>query len=209
MFAGVDCRINSRGLYDSRDVSAGQAHALHQDLSFLLEEEQRLDNLLETARSVYKHMLNSERMGYVINNDLRSIDALRDQTLILVKAPANLILQTSEQSDSEVSTVCFVLFECLWTVLFSSALYRVVSFPWLLIMVFDCPFHYNVRVDASTRGLASYRWNLYWLWPSRVSAARRQASRRGINSILLTPYVAPTCYCYNVVCEMLRWLEPS
>ncbi|XP_065174968.1 transcription factor E2F3-like isoform X1 [Sycon ciliatum] len=83
----------SRGSFDTTEVSVGRAHALHQEVSHLLEEEQRLDGLLETAHSVYKHMQNTERKGYVVNNDLRAIEALRDQTLIMIKAPTNLILQ--------------------------------------------------------------------------------------------------------------------
>uniref|UniRef100_A0A8C6WYQ0 Si:ch211-160f23.5 n=1 Tax=Neogobius melanostomus TaxID=47308 RepID=A0A8C6WYQ0_9GOBI len=80
--------------------SGGQrAGALRQELSHLERAERSLDELIESSTAQLKQLTedkDSQRLGYVTYQDLRSIPSLHEQTVIAVKAPAETKLEVPD-----------------------------------------------------------------------------------------------------------------
>lgn len=67
---------------------AAEATTKQMELELLEQKENRLDEMIKTIRDeINTHNLNTPH-AYVTNSDLKSIDIFKDQTVIVIKAPA-------------------------------------------------------------------------------------------------------------------------
>ncbi|XP_022052324.2 transcription factor E2F2 [Acanthochromis polyacanthus] len=76
-----------------------KACALRKELGDLERAERSLDELIQSSTTHLKQLTeykDSQRLGYVTYQDIRSIASLRDQTVIAVKAPAETKLEVPE-----------------------------------------------------------------------------------------------------------------
>ncbi|XP_004082551.1 transcription factor E2F2 isoform X2 [Oryzias latipes] len=81
-------------------ASGGEkACSLRRELVDLDRAERSLDDLIQSSTTKLKQLTeykDSQRLGYVTYQDIRSIASLRDQTVIAVKAPAETKLEVPE-----------------------------------------------------------------------------------------------------------------
>ncbi|XP_008305070.1 transcription factor E2F2 isoform X2 [Stegastes partitus] len=76
-----------------------KACALRKELGDLERAERSLDDLIQSSTTQLKQLTeykDSQRLGYVTYQDIRSIASLRDQTVIAVKAPAETKLEVPD-----------------------------------------------------------------------------------------------------------------
>ncbi|XP_008308152.1 transcription factor E2F2 isoform X1 [Cynoglossus semilaevis] len=76
-----------------------KASALRKELGDLERAEKSLDELIQSSTAQLRQLTenkDSQRLGYVTYQDIHSIDSLRDQTVIAVKAPAETKLEVPE-----------------------------------------------------------------------------------------------------------------
>ncbi|XP_023133223.2 transcription factor E2F2 isoform X2 [Amphiprion ocellaris] len=76
-----------------------KACALRKELGDLERAERSLDELIQSSTTQLKQLTeykDSQRLGYVTYQDIRSIASLRDQTVIAVKAPAETKLEVPD-----------------------------------------------------------------------------------------------------------------
>ena len=81
-----------------------QSEVHQRELAGLQDEEHQLDVMLNFANISYRHMLQSEDEGFVVYNDLRGIDEFKDQTVIIVKAPPETVLEIPPNQSTQVCT---------------------------------------------------------------------------------------------------------
>ncbi|XP_027856452.1 transcription factor E2F2 isoform X1 [Xiphophorus couchianus] len=81
-------------------VAGGEkAFALRRELGDLERAERSLDDLIQSSTTQLKQLTefkDSQSLGYVTYQDIRSIGSLRDQTVIAVKAPAETKLEVPD-----------------------------------------------------------------------------------------------------------------
>ncbi|XP_047202182.1 transcription factor E2F2 isoform X2 [Girardinichthys multiradiatus] len=81
-------------------VAGGEkAFALKRELGDLERAERSLDDLIQSSTTQLKQLTefkDSQNLGYVTYQDIRSIASLRDQTVIAVKAPAETKLEVPD-----------------------------------------------------------------------------------------------------------------
>ncbi|XP_026156548.1 transcription factor E2F2 isoform X2 [Mastacembelus armatus] len=76
-----------------------KAFALRKELGDLERAEKSLDELIHSSTTQLKQLTeykDSQRLGYVTYQDIRSVSTLRDQTVIAVKAPAETKLEVPD-----------------------------------------------------------------------------------------------------------------
>ncbi|XP_017273847.1 transcription factor E2F2 [Kryptolebias marmoratus] len=76
-----------------------KACVLRKELGDLERAERCLDDLIQSSTAQLKQLTevkDSQRLGYVTYQDIRSINSLRDQTVIAVKAPAETKLEVPD-----------------------------------------------------------------------------------------------------------------
>ncbi|XP_069392167.1 transcription factor E2F2 isoform X2 [Paralichthys olivaceus] len=76
-----------------------KACALRKELGDLERAERSLDELIQSSTTQLKQLTenkDSQKLGYVTYQDIRSIGSLRDQTVIAVKAPAETKLEVPD-----------------------------------------------------------------------------------------------------------------
>ncbi|XP_065175706.1 transcription factor E2F2-like [Sycon ciliatum] len=64
-----------------------------QELGVLDDEERQLDAMLNFAQITYRQMQQSDERAYVVYDDLRCVETFKDQTVIIVKAPPETVLE--------------------------------------------------------------------------------------------------------------------
>lgn len=67
------------------------------ELDALEQKENHLDELIKSIRDEINTQFQNTSHAYITNNDLKSIDIFKDQTVIVIKAPpeAKLVVRTS------------------------------------------------------------------------------------------------------------------
>lgn len=65
------------------------------ELDRLEQKENHLDDLIRTIRDEFNSEFQNTSYAYITNNDLKSIDIFKDQTVIVVKAPPEAKLVVS------------------------------------------------------------------------------------------------------------------
>ncbi|XP_053701390.1 transcription factor E2F2 isoform X2 [Synchiropus splendidus] len=86
-------------VYEGGASGGERACALRKELGDLERAERSLDDLIHSSTKQLKQLTEfkeSQRLGYVTYQDIRSIASLRDQTVIAVKAPAETKLEVPE-----------------------------------------------------------------------------------------------------------------
>ncbi|XP_047468013.1 transcription factor E2F2 [Mugil cephalus] len=82
-----------------------KACALRKELGDLERAERSLDELIQSSSAQLKQLTeykDSQRLGYVTYQDIRSIASLRDQTVIAVKAPAETKLEVPDTAGASL-----------------------------------------------------------------------------------------------------------
>ncbi|XP_029928806.1 transcription factor E2F3 isoform X1 [Myripristis murdjan] len=80
-----------------------QRQRLTAEVSALVEEEQRLEQLIQRCTLDVRHMTempNNQKYAYVTYQDIRQLGNLRDQTVIVVKAPTDTKLEVPDPEES-------------------------------------------------------------------------------------------------------------
>lgn len=86
-------------VYEGGASGGEKACAMRKELADLERAERSLDGLIHASSAQLKHLTeskDSQRLGYVTYQDIRSISSLRDQTVIAVKAPAETTLEVPD-----------------------------------------------------------------------------------------------------------------
>nr|XP_020446822.1 transcription factor E2F2 isoform X2 [Monopterus albus] len=86
-------------VFEGSAAEGEKACALRKELGDLERAERRLDELIHSSTTQLKQLTEykeSQRLGYVTYQDIRSIGSLRDQTVIAVKAPAETKLEVPD-----------------------------------------------------------------------------------------------------------------
>ncbi|XP_018614983.1 transcription factor E2F2 [Scleropages formosus] len=89
------------GVFEGSMGGSGKARALQQELGELECTERTLDQLLESSTAQLQELTEnkeSQLLGYVTYQDIRSIGSLQDQTVIAVKAPLETKLEVPDIS---------------------------------------------------------------------------------------------------------------
>ncbi|XP_068180185.1 transcription factor E2F3 isoform X1 [Antennarius striatus] len=76
---------------------------LTEEVSALGEEEQRLDQLIQRCSLDVRHMSelpSNQKYAYVTYQDIKQVGSLRDQTVIVVKAPSDTKLEVPDPDES-------------------------------------------------------------------------------------------------------------
>ncbi|XP_041844895.1 transcription factor E2F3-like isoform X1 [Melanotaenia boesemani] len=80
-----------------------QRQRLTAEVSALGEEEQRLEQLIQRCTIDMRHMselAGNQKYAYVTYQDIKQVDSLRDQTVIVVKAPTDTKLEVPDPDES-------------------------------------------------------------------------------------------------------------
>ncbi|XP_037533004.1 transcription factor E2F3 [Nematolebias whitei] len=80
-----------------------QRQILSAEVSALGEEEQKLEQLIERCSIDMRHMSelqSNQRYAYISYQDIKQVDSLRDQTVIVVKAPTDTKLEVPDPDES-------------------------------------------------------------------------------------------------------------
>ncbi|XP_013869703.1 transcription factor E2F3 isoform X2 [Austrofundulus limnaeus] len=80
-----------------------QSQSLTAEVSALGEEEQRLEQLIQRCSLDMRHMSElpcNQKYAYISYQDIKQVDSLRDQTVIVVKAPADTKLEVPDPDES-------------------------------------------------------------------------------------------------------------
>nr|XP_020452488.1 transcription factor E2F3 isoform X1 [Monopterus albus] len=80
-----------------------QRQRLTEEVSALGEEEQRLEQLIQRCSLDMRHMSElptNQKYAYITYQDIKQLGNLRDQTVILVKAPTDTKLEVSDPDES-------------------------------------------------------------------------------------------------------------
>ncbi|XP_061531200.1 transcription factor E2F3-like isoform X2 [Phycodurus eques] len=83
--------------------SLNQRQRLAAEVSALVEEEQRLEQLIQRCSLDARHMSESpgnEKYAYVTYEDIKRLGNLQDQTVIVVKAPTDTKLEVTDPDES-------------------------------------------------------------------------------------------------------------
>lgn len=86
-------------VFEGGSSGGPRAGALRKELSHLERAERSLDELIQSSTAQLKQLTedkDSQRLGYVTYQDLRSVPSLREQTVIAVKAPAETKLEVPD-----------------------------------------------------------------------------------------------------------------
>ncbi|XP_029972918.1 transcription factor E2F2 [Salarias fasciatus] len=87
-------------------ASGGEkGRALRKELGDLEKAERSLDELIRSSGSQLKQLIehkDSQRLGYVTYQDIRSIASLRDKTVIVVKAPTETKLEVPDAAGASL-----------------------------------------------------------------------------------------------------------
>lgn len=108
--------MNASSSFDGSTYGLGGSGSmqLEMEVDRLEQKENHLDDLIRTIRDEFNSEFQNTTYAYITNNDLKSIDIFKDQTVIVVKAPpeAKLVVSsldnlfdgsTSKQSTNEFS----------------------------------------------------------------------------------------------------------
>ncbi|XP_061675885.1 transcription factor E2F3-like isoform X2 [Syngnathoides biaculeatus] len=83
--------------------SLNQRQRLTAEVSALMEEEQRLEQLIQKCSSDARHIIelpSNEEFAYVTYEDIKRLGNLQDQTVIVVKAPTDTKLEVTDPDES-------------------------------------------------------------------------------------------------------------
>ncbi|XP_016531406.1 transcription factor E2F2 isoform X4 [Poecilia formosa] len=86
-------------VFEGGAAGGEKAFALRRELGDLERAERSLDDLIQSSTTQLKQLTefkDSQSLGYVTYQDIRSIGSLRDQTVIAVKAPAETKLEVPD-----------------------------------------------------------------------------------------------------------------
>ncbi|XP_015235453.1 PREDICTED: transcription factor E2F2 isoform X1 [Cyprinodon variegatus] len=86
-------------VFEGGAAGGEKAFALRRELGDLEKVEKSLDELIQSSTTQLKQLTefkDSQSLGYVTYQDIRSISSLRDQTVIAVKAPAETKLEVPD-----------------------------------------------------------------------------------------------------------------
>uniref|UniRef100_A0A1A8LIJ1 E2F transcription factor 3 n=2 Tax=Nothobranchius pienaari TaxID=704102 RepID=A0A1A8LIJ1_9TELE len=81
----------------------GQRQELTAEVSALGEEEQRLEQLIQRCSLDMRHMSDlpcNQKYAYITYQDIKQVESLRDQTVIVVKAPTDTKLEVPDPDES-------------------------------------------------------------------------------------------------------------
>lgn len=86
--------FNTNGSFDGSTFGLGASTSnnsntiqLELEVDRLEQKENDLDHLIQTIREQFNTDFQNTTYAYITNNDLKSIDTFKDQTVIIIKAP--------------------------------------------------------------------------------------------------------------------------
>ena len=85
--------FSTNGSFDGSTFGLGASGSgsntiqLELEVDRLEQKENDLDHLIQTIRDEFNNEFQNTTYAYITNNDLKSIDVFKDQTVIVIKAP--------------------------------------------------------------------------------------------------------------------------
>lgn len=82
-----DGSFSSAGYSSFGALSTDLAATKQLELDMFEQKENHLDDLIKSIRDEFNAQFQNTTLAYITNNDLKSIDIFKDQTVVVIKAP--------------------------------------------------------------------------------------------------------------------------